>query len=74
MGAGSGVEVEIGAAVGMRTGASWGAGGAGDRGLGADAGAGVETEETDETEETEEITGGRVADEAGGEGRDRGGV
>ena len=38
------------------------------------AGAGVETEETDETEETEEITGGRVADEAGGEGRDWGGV
>ena len=71
MGAGSGVEVEIGAAVGMRTGASWGAG---DRGLGADAGAGVETEETDETEETEEITGGRVADEAGGEGKDWGGV
>jgi len=32
--------VDTGAAVGMRTGASWGAG---DRGLGADAGAGLGT-------------------------------
>jgi len=42
------VGVDIGAAVGIRTGASWWAGGAGDRGVDADVDEGLETGETGE--------------------------
>jgi len=67
--AGSGVGVDIGAAVGIRTGASWGAGGVGDRGVDADADVGLETRSGERRG-----GGGCGADEAGGDGRDWGAV